>query len=284
MARIINDEGDNIVACRAAYLESAINDMDSLVYTATKRLMDRDMLDKFDTLVGRGLSGALVVPYVARALDKHWLIVRKTGDGSHSHELAEGNLGHAWLFFDDLICSGKTLAATVSAVKEICASLGYETTFVGAYTYAPPQLWEVDALPLPEALKPDWRAELTEQAVTESNALPYDTQDENGNPVYATPTWAAIAQDYLDNPDLRGFMAMAKSMPSMDEAYAELKGKYYTPRPNKPKPPGRGGKARRQLDQLKEMRAAQQAALNARLDIICQQMINARITFEQGNS
>lgn len=269
MARIINDEGDTIVACRAAYLESAINDMDSLVYTATKRLMERGMLDKFDTLVGRGLSGALVVPYVARALDKHWLIVRKTGDGSHSHEIAEGNLGHAWLFFDDLICSGRTLAAAVSAVKEICASLGYETTFVGAYTYAPPQIWEVDALPLPEAMQPDWRAELTKQVIASSNTLPYDTQDENGNPVYAPPpskiNWKAL-EDYITN---------SLIPPSVDEVYAELKGKYYTPRPNKPKPPGRGGKARRQLDQLKEMQAAQQAALNAKMDTICQQMITA---------
>ncbi len=68
---------------------------------------------QFDTFVGRGLSGALVAPLLARAMSKHFAIVRKEcTEGDHSNRLVEWYLGHSWVFIDDLISTGSTLRKT----------------------------------------------------------------------------------------------------------------------------------------------------------------------------
>lgn len=72
-----------------------------------------------DTLVGRGLSGTLVVPRLADALGLAWLIVRKPEDDSHSDEDAEGHIGRKWLFVDDFLSSGNTMRLTISAVSKL---------------------------------------------------------------------------------------------------------------------------------------------------------------------
>lgn len=87
-----------------------------------------DKID-FDTLVGTGLSGALVVPEVALRMNKHWAIVRKENDSEHAEHLIEGTVGELWFFLDDLISSGKTL----KFVKEKMGEL--DTEFVGYYMY-----------------------------------------------------------------------------------------------------------------------------------------------------
>lgn len=104
---------------------------------------------KFDTLVGTGLSGALLLPKVAQALKVNYLIVRKESDGSHSSNLAEGNLGSRWLFFDDLIDGGSTFNRVYNAVNKITErhndnlhkyyryldQSDHQTEFVGSYLY-----------------------------------------------------------------------------------------------------------------------------------------------------
>jgi orotate phosphoribosyltransferase len=90
---------------------------------------------QFDTLVGTGLSGALVVPTLARALGRHWMIIRKEDDRSHA--LAQGNgravgtIGKKWIFVDDLICSGTTR----ESVKEAIKALDVGAEYVGTYVY-----------------------------------------------------------------------------------------------------------------------------------------------------
>jgi orotate phosphoribosyltransferase len=90
---------------------------------------------QFDTLVGTGLSGALVVPTLARALGRHWMIIRKEND--HSHAVAQGNgravgtIGSKWIFVDDLVCTGHTR----ELVKDVIEALGEDTQYVGTYVY-----------------------------------------------------------------------------------------------------------------------------------------------------
>jgi hypoxanthine phosphoribosyltransferase len=79
-------------------------------------------------VVGTGLSGALVVPYLGRALSKYWLIVRKNGDSSHSNFWAEGELGARWLFVDDQVETGKTRQHVREVIDKIAA-----TSEVGNY-------------------------------------------------------------------------------------------------------------------------------------------------------
>lgn len=115
----------------------------------------RDYNTDFDTLVGTGLSGALVVPTLARNMGKSWAIVRKRNDGSHAQDagrfdrrpLIEGRIGRRWLFVDDQIDSGITLKRVGEAVasfvkwynsQESNWNVNYEpfsTQYVGYYLY-----------------------------------------------------------------------------------------------------------------------------------------------------
>lgn len=110
------------------YLDGAFGDPAALVYDAMTRIKGSGV--EFDTMVGRGFSGALVVPLLARAMSKHFAIVRK-GEKCHSVNLLEGRLGSRWIFVDDLICSGDTFARTAEAVLSTKPGM----VCVGAYIY-----------------------------------------------------------------------------------------------------------------------------------------------------
>jgi hypoxanthine phosphoribosyltransferase len=122
------------------YMREAFGDMSKLARRARLRLEGV----KFDTMIGTGLSGALVIPRLAAEFDAHWFIVRKEKDGSHSSYVGEGSIGKRWLFVDDLIDSGETLKRVQLAVKEACSSkygvdyanyAPFDTEYVGAYLY-----------------------------------------------------------------------------------------------------------------------------------------------------
>lgn len=78
------------------------------VIAGARRHPDRADIE-FDTLVGRGMSGAPIIPVLAAALDVEYLIVGKPADSHRDAGLAEGFLGHARLFVDDFVCEGTTL-------------------------------------------------------------------------------------------------------------------------------------------------------------------------------
>lgn len=101
---------------------------------------------KYDTLVGTGMSGAIVVPILARALRKKLLIVRKPEDHASSHASQPwlGQLGQRWVFVDDFISSGATYGRTRDAVDAALESANlwrwakqprYTTTLVGVFEY-----------------------------------------------------------------------------------------------------------------------------------------------------
>ncbi len=88
---------------------------------------------KFDTIVSCGLSGALVAPVVAAALEKQLVIVRK-GERTHGDEVEiewNSDVGN-YLIIDDLVESGRTIKrirATVDGPHK------YEGNCVGVYFY-----------------------------------------------------------------------------------------------------------------------------------------------------
>lgn len=102
-------------------------------------------LDSFDTLVGTGMSGALIVPTLARALRKHWLVVRKPDDGTHDYHGAVGQIGERWIFVDDFLSTGKTFQRVMRWINDNAQGRVYDyksdsykttkTTFVGTYMY-----------------------------------------------------------------------------------------------------------------------------------------------------
>jgi hypothetical protein len=81
----------------------------------------------FDTIVGRGSSGMMIVPLVAHILGKKFFIVRKDSEVESSHDRDArwlGDLGRRWIFLDDFCSSGATFQATRDgvnrAVKRAC--------------------------------------------------------------------------------------------------------------------------------------------------------------------
>jgi adenine/guanine phosphoribosyltransferase-like PRPP-binding protein len=127
------------ITTRAFYLAEVFDDFDALVERARHRMA----LVKFDTIVGTGLSGALVIPRLAAALGCHWMIVRKDNDNSHSDYKTEGTLGHRWMFVDDLISTGTTYKRVREAITDLAGRRDFSTEHVGVYLYADNKLSEI---------------------------------------------------------------------------------------------------------------------------------------------
>jgi adenine/guanine phosphoribosyltransferase-like PRPP-binding protein len=82
-------------------------------------------------LVGCGLSGALVVPSLARALGLPFAIIRKDGDSEHANVRVEGCISDDYLLVDDLVASGKTLAFMIERYR----GATWTPNLLGAYLY-----------------------------------------------------------------------------------------------------------------------------------------------------
>lgn len=121
----------------SSYLTSAFASAEELVKQA-QRILDGV---EYDTMVGTGLSGGLVVPALARLLNKEFALIRKSGDSSHREREVEGSLGDRWIFVDDFVSSGDTLARVRAAIDNAQKGQPYgwdafKTEYVGTYQYA----------------------------------------------------------------------------------------------------------------------------------------------------
>lgn len=115
-----------------SYFENALFHLPDVIDAAKKRLARI----KFDTLVGTGFSGAVVVPALALAMDKKFVLVRKENDDSHhGRGRLLGELGERWLFVDDFISSGRTRAYVIRKIER--ATDREDTRCVGQYLYKP---------------------------------------------------------------------------------------------------------------------------------------------------
>lgn len=108
------------------YLKSGF-DRPALISSATEYLRDVD----FDTIVATGVSGLIAAPVLAHVMDKHLLVVRKKGDGSHSSHRLEGRYGSRALLVDDFMDTGATVDRVLDALFHGPVGL----KFAGAYMY-----------------------------------------------------------------------------------------------------------------------------------------------------
>lgn len=117
----------------ASYMRQAFDNSGTFVQNAKRALSRVD----FDTMIGTGLSGSLAIPVLARAMNKHWAIVRKDNDGSHSSCIIEGSIGNRWVFVDDFISSGATRDRVIRVVTETVQEYdpGMDLEHVGTYCY-----------------------------------------------------------------------------------------------------------------------------------------------------
>lgn len=109
-----------------SYSARAFSELDEVIENARAKLADVD----YDTLVGTGLSGTVVVPILGRELGRHWAVVRKE-ESVHSSRPVLGTLGQRWVFVDDTIDTGATLQRVKRKIAQECTS----TEYVGAYLY-----------------------------------------------------------------------------------------------------------------------------------------------------
>lgn len=91
----------------------------------------------FDTMVGIGISGALVVPALGRHMRKHWALARKSGVYSHAGNVPfEGTIGSRVLIVDDQVSTGATVAVILGKLAEISERYGIpRPAVIGVYRY-----------------------------------------------------------------------------------------------------------------------------------------------------
>lgn len=118
---------------RTGYMDKALYDLENVIEQARIDLADVD----FDTLVGTGFSGGVVIPTLAMALGKNFVLIRKESDDSH-HGPGRmiGALGERWIFVDDFVSSGRTKERVIEKVEAGCIVEDHSSTYVGDYLYA----------------------------------------------------------------------------------------------------------------------------------------------------
>jgi hypoxanthine phosphoribosyltransferase len=91
----------------------------------------------FDTMVGIGISGALVVPALGRHMRKHWALARKSGVNSHAGNVPfEGTIGTRVLIVDDQISTGATVAVILRKLTDISERYQIpQPAVIGVYQY-----------------------------------------------------------------------------------------------------------------------------------------------------
>lgn len=74
---------------------------------------------EFDAVAFRGMSGALIAPGVAIALDKTMILVRKTTEETHSFYRIEGDRGaRTYIIVDDFESTGTTAKTIKEKIKD----------------------------------------------------------------------------------------------------------------------------------------------------------------------
>lgn len=116
------------------YMDNAIFDLAGTIDLAVSQLTP--ILDEFDTIVGTGFSGGMVIPMLATKLKKKFVLIRKeTDDSHHGSGRLLGELGERWIFVDDFCQSGKTKRRVIAKIEDAADYELHETTYVGNYYY-----------------------------------------------------------------------------------------------------------------------------------------------------
>jgi len=118
---------------RTGYMDKALYDLPGVIDEAREELAGVE----FDTIVGTGFSGGVVVPALAMALGVNFVLIRKEDDDSH-HGPGRliGELGDKWVFVDDFVSSGRTKRRVVEKIEAAAIVEDQSTEYVGDYLYA----------------------------------------------------------------------------------------------------------------------------------------------------
>lgn len=121
------------------YMDNALFDLPEVIEDAKDGLAGVE----FDTIVGTGFSGGIVIPSLALAMGKKFVLIRKeTDDSHHGKGKLVGQLGTRWIFVDDFISSGKTRKRVISKVGEAADEACVVTEMAGQYLYSGRRFFE----------------------------------------------------------------------------------------------------------------------------------------------
>lgn len=116
------------------YMDNAVFDLQGVLREATSIL--KPVRHEFDTLVGTGFSGGVIIPALALRLNRKFVLIRKeTDDSHHGSGRLLGELGERWIFVDDFVSSGKTRNRVIEKVEAAALLHDHKTTLVGNYYY-----------------------------------------------------------------------------------------------------------------------------------------------------
>jgi hypothetical protein len=102
------------MAISSSYLTQVLNTEGLIRYSQNVIDALKPYVNQFDSIAFRGMSGALIGPVVAMALNKNIIMVRKK-DGNHSYMPVEGYIAtKSYVIVDDFIDSG----ATIKIIKD----------------------------------------------------------------------------------------------------------------------------------------------------------------------
>lgn len=117
---------------RTYYMDRALFNLSEVIETAQDRLKDVD----FDTMVGTGFSGGVVIPALALAMGKKFVLIRKeTDDSHHGKGQLLGQLGARWVFVDDFVSSGRTRERVIEKINTAAEEHSAVAEMVGQYMY-----------------------------------------------------------------------------------------------------------------------------------------------------
>ena len=120
---------------RTYYFDDAVFNLSEVIETAKERLTDVD----FDTMVGTGFSGGVIIPALALAMGKKFVLIRKdTDDSHHGKGRLLGELGQRWIFVDDFVSSGATRTRVIEKMNNAVNGFGerVKSEMIGQYMYA----------------------------------------------------------------------------------------------------------------------------------------------------
>lgn len=118
---------------KSAYARSA----EDLISNAETQLIGQGI--DFDSMVGTGHSGLLVLPILARHFDVPFFALRKP-DIKHHNKLqpyGDGSIGKRWIFIDDVTVTHSTISFALESIDSITSDKGFSTEYVGTYLYEP---------------------------------------------------------------------------------------------------------------------------------------------------
>ena len=103
---------------RTGYMDDALFELPMILDRAEAELTDPEF-PEFDTIVGTGFSGGVVIPALALRLGKKFLLIRKDSDDSHHSGKMIGEIDRRWIFVDDFTETGTTRSRVIDKVSEI---------------------------------------------------------------------------------------------------------------------------------------------------------------------